>query len=192
MCCDSAARERFAVFLEPGLRRRVPFSAMRKEPKNRRGRLRMSAYALIFAYPTPSVTSRHLPLTGGVGPGPLFTGDIPLARQKISGAQNLSDDLNSRRATGPWVCKNFGWCGSVPAPGVPSQRFRDVCPWAYHKSDCRGGLWCSTLGSVKSNVSFLTPRRSEARRQKGTESQEHRTGPAARRRLRGDIPAGTG
>ena len=38
----------------------------------------MSADALIFAYPTPSVASRHLPLTGGVGPGPLFTGDALL------------------------------------------------------------------------------------------------------------------
>ena len=140
VCCDSAARERFAVFLEPGLRRQVPFSAMRKEPKNRRGRLRMSAYALIFAYPTPSVASRHLPLTGGVGPGPLFTGDIPLARQKISGAQNLSDDLNSHRATGPWVCKNCGWCGSVPAPGAPSQRSRGVFPLVHHKSDCQGAM----------------------------------------------------
>ena len=25
--------------------------------------------------------------------------------------------LNSRRATRPWVCKNFGWCGPVGAPG---------------------------------------------------------------------------
>ena len=60
--------------------------------------------------------------------------------KRISGAQNLSDDLNSHRATGPWVCKNCGWCGSVPAPGVPSQRFRGVCPWAYHKSDCQGAM----------------------------------------------------
>ena len=191
MCCDSAARERFAVFLEPGLRRRVPFSAMRKEPKNRRGRLRMSAYALIFAYPTPSVASRHLPLTGGVGPGPLFTGDILLARQKISGAQNLSDDLNSHRATGPWVCKNCGWCGSVPAPGAPSQRSRGVCPWAYHRSDYQGYM-VQLLGNVKKNASSSIPYRPTAQRQKGTESQGYRTGPAARRRLRGDIPAGTG
>ena len=33
--------------------------------------------------------------------GPPFTGVIPLAWQWISGAQNLSDTLNSRRATGP-------------------------------------------------------------------------------------------
>ena len=38
----------------------------------------MSAYAeraLKVAFPTPSGPSGHLPLTGGVGPGPLFTGD---------------------------------------------------------------------------------------------------------------------
>ena len=46
-----------------------------------------------------------------------FTGVIPLAWQRISGAQNLSECLNSSRATGPWVCKNFGWCGPVGAPG---------------------------------------------------------------------------
>ena len=27
-------------------------------------------FVLIVAYPTPFVASRHLPLTGGVGPGP--------------------------------------------------------------------------------------------------------------------------
>ena len=42
----------------------------------------------------------------------------------ISGAQNLSGPLNSRRATGPWVCKNCRRCGSTPAPGFPSQRAR--------------------------------------------------------------------
>ena len=45
-----------------------------------------------------------------------FTGVIPLAGQIISGAQNLSECLNSRRATGPWVRKNCDWCGSTSAP----------------------------------------------------------------------------
>ena len=34
-------------------------------------------FVLIVAYPTPFVASRHLPLTGGVGPGPPFTGVTP-------------------------------------------------------------------------------------------------------------------
>ena len=29
--------------------------------------------------------------------------------------------LNSRRATGPWVCKNCCYCGSVGAPGFADQ-----------------------------------------------------------------------
>ena len=58
----------------------------------------------IFAHPTPSGPSGHLPLIGGVGPGPHYGGRIPASPSKISGAQNLSDALNSRRATGPWVC----------------------------------------------------------------------------------------
>ena len=42
----------------------------------------------------------------------------PLAWHWIFGAQNLSECLNSRRATGPWPCKNCRCCGPAPAPGV--------------------------------------------------------------------------
>ena len=45
-----------------------------------------------------------------------ITGVIPWSRQNPSGAQNLSDTLNPRRATGPWVCKICFWCGSASAP----------------------------------------------------------------------------
>ena len=86
------------------LRRRVTFSAMRKSPKNRRGTAQDGHSVSIFALPP-------VPHYGG--------GVTPLAMQKSSGAQNLSDTLNSRRATGPWVCKNFSWCGSTHAPGSP-------------------------------------------------------------------------
>ena len=34
-------------------------------------------FVLIVAHPTPSGPSGHLPLTGGVGPGSLFTGVTP-------------------------------------------------------------------------------------------------------------------
>ena len=34
-------------------------------------------------------------------------GGYPLGWQRISGAQNLSDTLNSRRATGPWLGEKF-------------------------------------------------------------------------------------
>ena len=48
----------------------------------------------------------HFVPIGPLTPGPPFTGVTPLVGQKISGAQNLSDTLNSRRATGPWVSEN--------------------------------------------------------------------------------------
>ena len=42
-----------------------------------------------------------------LSPDPI-TGVIPWGRQRISGAQNLSECLNPRRATGPWVCEKLG------------------------------------------------------------------------------------
>ena len=36
------------------------------------------------------------------------TGVTPWSNHKISGAQNLSECLNPRRATGPWVCEKLG------------------------------------------------------------------------------------
>ena len=53
----------------------------------------------------------------GLPPGPRYGGRVPVRMSKISSAQNLSDTLNSRRATGPWVCKNCRWCSSTSAPG---------------------------------------------------------------------------
>ena len=80
MNCPTGAREaglghdsarRFAGVRPAG---RVTFSAMRKSPKNRRGTAQDERFALIFAHPTPSGPSGHLPLTGGVGPGPHYGG----------------------------------------------------------------------------------------------------------------------
>ena len=80
------------------------------------GRLRMDT-SCPYSPTLPPLAFGHLPLTGGVGPRSPITGVTPWTRQKISGAQNLSECPNSRRATGPWVCKNCGWCGSTSAPG---------------------------------------------------------------------------
>ena len=49
----------------------------RKKPKRRQGAAQDERFALIFAHPTPSGPSGHLPLTGGVGPGPHFTEVTP-------------------------------------------------------------------------------------------------------------------
>ena len=48
-------------------------------------------------------------------------GRVPVEFCRISGMQNLSDTLNSRRATGPWLSKNCRWCGSTSAPGFAEQ-----------------------------------------------------------------------
>ena len=70
--------------------RRVTFPAMGKSPKDRRGTAQDERFALIFALPpVPHYEGRKLESVSG-----------------ISGAQNLSDTLNSRRATGPWVSEN--------------------------------------------------------------------------------------
>ena len=58
--------------------------------------------ALIFAFPRTPFTG--LPLEPG---------------KKFPARGNLSECLNSRRATGPWGCKNCRWCGSASAPGSP-------------------------------------------------------------------------
>ena len=54
-------------------------------------------------------------------PGPHYGGRVLIRFCNISGAQNLSGGLKSRRATGPWVCKNCRWCGSTSAPGFAEQ-----------------------------------------------------------------------
>ena len=74
-------------------------------------------YVPIFAHPTLSGPSGHLPLTGGVGPGPHYGGRPIVRCCWISGAQKGSGLRDSFRATGPWVCKNCRGCGSKTAPG---------------------------------------------------------------------------
>ena len=85
----------------PGPGRRVTLPAAAKSPKRRRRTAQNERSALIFAFPP-------VPHYGGRSPGRLCI---------ISGAQNLSNILNSCRATGPWVCKNCHRCGSASAPG---------------------------------------------------------------------------
>ena len=79
--------------------RRVPLPAAAKEPKRRRGRLRMSAPRSYSPFPGPHL--RGFPLEPG---------------QNFPARGNLSECLNFSRATGPWGCKNCRWCGSVSAP----------------------------------------------------------------------------
>ena len=83
-------------------------------------------FVLIVAYPTPSGPSGHLPLTGGVGPGPHYEG-YPLDRAK-----------HFRRAKSEWLVPiSIGPLGpglpkitvdATPFPrlGLPSKRSRSV------------------------------------------------------------------
>ena len=63
----------------------------------------------------------HFVPIGPLSPGSPFTGVIPWSGQSISGAQNLSDDLNPRRATGPCLPQNCNSCDFTTAPGVAEQ-----------------------------------------------------------------------
>ena len=104
--------------------RRVSFPAMGKKPKDRRGTAQDERSALIFALPIPSGL-RPSPLDKGSRPPvPRYGGRSSESLYIISGAQNLSGCLNSRRATGPWVCKNCRCCGSIHAPRFSSQQHR--------------------------------------------------------------------
>ena len=58
---------------------------------------------------------------GPLSPDPVYEGCVPERWRSISGAQNLSGVLNPSRATGPWVCKNYGDCDFIPAPGFAEQ-----------------------------------------------------------------------
>ena len=48
----------------------------------------------------------HFVPIGPLSPDPYNGGRVPVRFCNISGAQNPSDTLNSRRATGPWVSEN--------------------------------------------------------------------------------------
>ena len=80
--------------------RRASFWMPRKKPKRHQGAGSDGHCVPIFARPL----------------APLY-GERPSEKfNRTSGAQNLSDTLNPRRATGPWVCKICFWCGSASAP----------------------------------------------------------------------------
>ena len=116
-----------------------PFGAIHLE--DRRGTAQNGHFVSIFAHPTPSVASRHLPLTRGVGPRSPITGVTPWARQKISGAQNLSGLLPFN--PGHWVLGmqklrlvRFNLCawlcqanapGANPGGPVWDQSLREQC-----------------------------------------------------------------
>ena len=105
--------------------RRVSFPAMGKKPKDRRGTAQDGHCVSIFAYPTPSVASRHLPLTGGVGPRTPVTGVTPCSGQNISGAQK--QECLGAVPSGP-LGPGFTKIGTGAVPhlrlSLPSQRSR--------------------------------------------------------------------
>ena len=105
--------------------RRVTLPTAAKSPKRRRGLLRGAPFRCSKSPTLPPLALRAIsPCPGESAPDPITGGCPPGRLCIISGAQNLSGPLNSRRATGPWVCKNCRRCGSTPAPGFPSQRHR--------------------------------------------------------------------
>ena len=111
-------------------------------------------FVSIFAHPTPSGPSGHLPLIGGVGPGPNYGGRIPVSRRRISGAQNLSGFLPFN--PGHWALGvqkfplvRFHACAWFPQPkGLMQNLTKGMTTWravlgGHHR---RGG----TLGRLPS------------------------------------------
>ena len=99
--CVSAWRRKLRSFPCSSSSRRTRFAGLRREQRgigqNAPGD---AADGLRLRYAPP----RSI---GPLSPDPI-TGVNPSARQIISGVQNLSECLNSRRATGPWVCRKLG------------------------------------------------------------------------------------
>ena len=86
-------------------------------------------FVLIVAYPTPSGPSGHLPLTGGVGPGPHY------------GGYPLSQAGNFRRAKSEWRSKFPPGHWALAVQKLPLLRFHNRA-WP-----CRaGGGWCWVVG----------------------------------------------
>ena len=126
-CVRSLAPRKLRSFPCSSSSRRIRFAGLRREQRgigqNAPGV--SSGWALTCPYsPTPDPITGDALLVGWSG---------------SSGAQNLSEHLNSRRATGPWVCKIYSWCGSTAAPGVVEPTIRCMC--------CRRGDPCSRLFS---------------------------------------------
>ena len=141
--------ERFR-FLQGGFRRlraagefrpagRVSFWTPRKKPKRRQGAAQDERFALIFAHPTPSGPSGHLPLTGGVGPGPHLRG-LPLGVGKTFPARKIRSAwvrfLPGHWALGLW---KIG-VGAVPLLRLP---FPNQRPEAVFR---RRGAQCAPAG----------------------------------------------
>ena len=79
-------------------------------------------FVLIVAYPTPSGPSGHLPLTGGVGPGPHY------------GGYPLSQAGNFRRAKSEWLVQistePLGpGCSKIAAAALPQLRLALPSRW---------------------------------------------------------------
>ena len=91
----SAWRRKLRSFPCSSSSRRTRFAGLRREQRgigqNATGDGFDEHFVLIVALPTPSVATRHLPLTGGVGPGPHY-GGYPFGRAK-----------NFRRAKSEWL-----------------------------------------------------------------------------------------
>ena len=73
----------------PPLRRRVPFAAMQKEPKDRRGHGSLERHARFFTGKTLRVFRSAIP------PDPLFTGALRITLELAAGAGSLMNGVES-------------------------------------------------------------------------------------------------
>ena len=92
-----------------------PFGAIHFE--DRRGTAQNGHSVSIFAHPIPFVASRHLPLTGGVGP-----------RTPIYGSYPLEQAESFRRAKSEWVSEFPPGHWALGLQKLPLLRFHS-CAW---------------------------------------------------------------
>ena len=114
--------------------RRTHFVGLRREvrerlPKTPPGTAPDEHFVLIVAHPIPSVATRHLPLTGGVGPGPHLRG-LPLEVGRILPAHKIRvlGCHSVRPHWGPEREENWDWCGFASAPAVSEPTLPVCCP----------------------------------------------------------------
>ena len=131
-----------------------PFGAIHLE--DRRGTAQNGHSVSIFAHPTPFVASRHLPLTGGVGPRTPIYGSYPL--EQAESFRRAKSEWVSEFPPGHFVVADFVSLAS-PGPGKARSLHRSSSPTQTRFAGlCVGGRlrrpvwvenfsWCGSIGA---------------------------------------------
>ncbi len=124
-----------------------PFGAIHLE--DRRGTAQNGHSVSIFAHPIPFVASRHLPLTGGVGPRTPIYGSYPL--EQAESFRRAKSEWVSEFPPGHFVVADFVSLAS-PGPGKARSLHRSSSPTQTRFAGlCVGGRLRRPVGRKISN-----------------------------------------